>query len=392
MDSEDYLNDWGRMSLMRAVENSHTFTISARFRAMQESLSDLIELVSSSNLRFVVPAASVLAWKAIVSLYLFARIGGFQDFDTAYTHVYLGWDSFWYTRIAESGYQSLSQFAFFPLYPLIIRAFYLVTHDIVLSAGLPAYIFGIGFAPLFQVVAEQYMDRQSAIRCTLIAVFFPVVFVFTSIAYSESIFLFLSLLFWIEYKSMRVGRASLVWAIASLTRTFGILLGIPLVLELVKKRQVKSSLYLAIPAFSILAWLYYGFVSTGNWLAFRQAQVSSWSQADWFSTSVLPFFAGRFSTFQPLSFFMIVIVGFLVYLTFQEDWRLGVLSLVMYASIILFAGPPELSYLRYFSFVFPIWLLAGRVRSWSLLLVYCVFMSISSMMMWYQFVVGFWVG
>lgn len=377
---------------MRSVENSHSLTISARFKATQESLSDLIEPVSSTNLRFVVPAASVLAWKVIVSWYLFAR-WGFQDFDTAYIHVYLGWDSFWYTHIAESGYRILSQFAFFPLYPLIIRTFYLVTHDIVLAAGLPAYIFGIGFVPLFQVVAEQYMDRQSAIRCALVAAFFPVIFVFTSVAYTESIFLFLSLLFWIEYKSMRVGRASLVWAIASLTRTFGILLGIPLVLELVKKKQVKSSLYLAIPVFSILAWLYYGFYSTGNWLAFRQAQVSPpWSQMDWLSSSVLPFFAGRSFNFQPLSFFMIVIIGFLVYLTFQEDWRLGVLSLVTYASIILFAGPPELSYLRYFSFVFPIWLVAGRVRSWGLLLVYCVFMSIGSMMMWYYFTMGYFTG
>jgi len=142
----------------------------------------------------------------------------------------------------------------------------------------------------------------------------------------------------------------------------------------------------------MLSWLYYGFYITGEWLAFRQAEISFWRQADWVRSSVLPFLAGQRFVLHPVSLFMIVIVGFLVYLTFQEDWRLGLLSLLMYGAIIIFTGPPENSYLRYFSFIFPIWLLAGKVRSWSLLLAYCVLMSITSTMMLYSFAGGAFIG
>ena len=295
-------------------------------------------------------------------------------------------------QIARYGYQRLYSFAFFPGYPAIIRLFYLITNDIYLSAAVPAFVFGIAFVPLFQAVAEKYMDNESALKCTLVAAFFPVVFVFTSVAYSESIFLCLSLLFWLEYVNLRIGRASLVLAAASLTRPLGILLSVPLIIDLVRRKQLRPLGYLSIPYLTVLAWLAYGFYSTGFLLAFRQSEVTFWTQIGWFSGSILPFLTGGDFSFLALSAFVVFVFGFLVYLTFQEDWRLGILSLAMYVSVIVFAGPPDLSYLRYFSFIFPIWILAGRVRSWSLLIAYCVFMSLNSMLFFYAFASGLWIG
>lgn len=350
------------------------------------------------------PAASVLAWKLAVVLYLIARLGGFRNFATPQMraegigigdplYLFVQWDGKHYMQIAQFGYQSLQSFAFFPGYPAIIRVFYLLTNDIYLSAALPAFLFGIAFVPVLQAVAERYMDRGSALKCSLVAAFFPVVFVFTSIAYSESLFLFLSLVFWLEYVKLRIGRASLVLAAAILTRPLGVLLSIPLIIEMIRRKQLRPLAYLFIPFFSVLAWLYYGFYSTGFWLAFRQAEVTSWSQTDWFRGWIIPLLTGGDFHFYALSAFVVVLFGYLVYLTFQEDWRLGILSLTMYASVMLFSGPPEMSYLRYFSFIFPIWILAGKVRSWSLLITYCVFMSLNSMMILYAFAVGVdWIG
>lgn len=307
-------------------------------------------------------------------------------------YLFIDWDSFHYMQIAQSGYADLQSFAFFPGYPAIIRLFYLITSDIALSAAIPAFLFGIAFVPVFQTVAERYMDRGSAMKCSLIAAFFPTIFVFTSVAYSESLFIFLSLLFWHQYLNHRIGRASVILAAASLTRPFGVLLSIPLIIDLIRGRRLGSLAYLLVPFFSVLAWLFYGFISTGYWFAFRVAQVNFWGETDSFTAWVVSFLGGGSFNFVALASFVVAVFGYLVYLTFQHDWRLGTLSIATYASVILFTGPPQISYLRYFSFIFPIWLLAGKVRSWSLLIIYCVVMSLTSMMTWYTFATGGWIG
>jgi len=386
--------------------NSNGAPFLSTIRHLRLLLSGMMARVLGSRFRFVVPAATVLIWKLMVAVYLVARFGGFHAFATPQMrgsgigigdpfYLFVGLDSYHYMQIAQSGYTDLQSFAYFPGYPAVIRLFYLITNDIYLSAAIPAFVFGILFVPVFQSVAEKYMDRESSIRCTLVASFFPMVFFFTSIAYSESLFVFLSLLFWFEYLNHRIARANVVLAAASLTRPFGVLLAVPLIIELILKRQLRDLAYLAIPFFAILGWLVYGLVSTGYWLAFRVAEVSFWNEASWFTGWAIPFLGGeapRAFGFSGLASFAVVISGYLAYLTLQEDWRLGTLSFVMSASIILFAGTPDFSYMRYFSFIFPIWLLAGKVKPWGLVAIYCVFMSVSSMITWYAFASGLWVG
>ena len=372
---------------------------------LQKRVSSTIESLKRGKFnRFVYTTASIIACKIAAVLYLFFRFGGPDRFYTTTILLYastrpelsylsVGWDSLWYMNIAEFGYTRLASFAFFPFYPLIIRFFYLMSNDIALSAVIPSFIFGIASVPLFQRVAEEYMDKQSAIACTLIAFFFPVVFVFTSLAYGESIFLFLSLLFWLQYRKQRITRANIILALATITRPFGGLLGLPLAIDLLRQRRFRDLLNFVIPSAALFAWLYYGFRATGNWLAFRLSETSTiWTQIDWIRGTMLPFFAGRNVPFEATDFFMITIVGFIVVLTFQVDWRLGVLSAASYLSIILFSGPPELSYLRYFSFIFPIWLIAGRGLSLKIVVPYCIFMMAGSLMMWYAFAFGGWVG
>jgi hypothetical protein len=201
------------------------------------------------------------------------------------------------------------------------------------------------------------------------------------------------LLYWLQYRKQRITRASIILALATVTRPFGGLLGLPLAIDLVRQRRFRGLLNFVIPSAALFSWLYYGFYSTGNWLAFRLAETSTiWTQIDWIKGTVLPFFAGKNVPFEATNFFMVTIVGFIVVMTFQIDWRLGVLAATTYLSIILFSGPPELSYLRYFSFIFPIWLIAGRGLPLKIVIPYCFFMMAGSLMMWYAFAFGGWVG
>jgi hypothetical protein len=375
-------------------------TLSSKLTVLPKLLSSALEVLLNSSLRFIVPAATVLVWKLAVLAYVIARFGGFTNFATPQMlteHVGVGnpfylfvhADSYYYMQIAQFGYPNLKAFAFFPGYPAIIRAFYFATSDIYLSTAVPAFMFGIAFIPVLQAVAEKYMNRQSALKCSIVAAFFPIILVVTIIGYSDSLFLFLSLAFWLEYMNHRIGLANLVLAAACLTRPFGVLLSIPLILDIVKNKQFKLMGYLVIPFLSVVGWLLYGFYSTGIWLAFRQAELT-WTQTDWLRQTIIPLLAGGTLTLWAPTTFIVLVFGYLVYLTFQEDWRLGTLSLAMYASTIFFAGPPELSYPRYFSFIFPIWILAGKVRSWVLLGTYSIFMAFSSLLLLYAFVAGMW--
>ncbi len=372
---------------------------------LQKRVFSIIENMKQGKFnRFGYTTASIVACKIVAVLYLYFRFGGPDRFYTTTILLYaatgpepsylsVGWDSLWYMNIAQFGYTRLASFAFFPFYPMIIRFFYLITNDIALSAVIPSFICGVASIPLFQRVAEEYMDRQSAIACTLIAFFFPVIFVFTSLAYGESIFLLLSLLYWLQYRKQRITRANIILALATVTRPFGGLLGLPLAIDLLRQRRFRDLRNFAIPSISLFSWLFFGFYSTGNWLAFRLAETSTiWTQIDWIKGTVLPFFAGQNVPFAATNFFMVTIVGFIVVLTFQVDWRLGVLAVATYLSIILFSGPPELSYLRYFSFIFPIWLIAGKALPLKIVVPYCAFMMAGSLMMWYAFAFGGWIG
>jgi Gpi18-like mannosyltransferase len=366
--------------------------------------STIQSLVRGKLSRFSYTTVSILVCKVLAVLYLYFRFGGPGRFYTTTILLYaatgpspsylsVGWDSLWYMDIAKVGYTRLASYAFFPFYPLVIRLFYSISNDIALSAVIPSFICGIAAVPLFQRLAEEYMDRRSAIACTLVAFFFPVIFVFTSLAYGESIFVLLSLLYWLQYRKQRITRASIILALATITRPFGGILGIPLAIDLLRQRRFRDLLNFAIPSSALFSWLYYGFYSTGNWLAFRVAETSTiWTQVDWIRGTLLPFFAGKNVPFEATNFFMVTIVGLLVVSTFHLDWRLGTLAAATYLSVLLFSGPPELSYLRYFSFIFPIWLITGRGLPLKIVIPYCFFMMAGSLMMWHAFAFGGWVG
>ena len=185
--------------------------------------------------------------------------------------------------------------------------------------------------------------------CTLVAAFFPLVFLYTSVAYSEPLLLFLSLSLWLLYLRGSVAWASLLLAIASVTRPYGILFGHPVVIDLLAKKRFTSLAYLALPAASILAWLYYSYHVTGDWIASHTAQVTFWNNGEnWLQGFIIPFLRGgdvyAIENNHPLltlTLFMVSIFALLVLLTFESDWRLGVMSSVLYLAIILLAGPPQ---------------------------------------------------
>lgn len=152
------------------------------------------------------------------------------------------WDAAWYLEIAKSGYQpdlgihTLSRAAFFPAYPLAIRAVSFVGIPLIVAGVLvslcafAAALYGIHRLTTLEFARTELVgDRQPeqiARLAVLVMAFTPMALFFSAI-YTESLFLASSVaLFW----SARHGRwawVGLAGALAVATRSTGFVLALP---------------------------------------------------------------------------------------------------------------------------------------------------------------------
>jgi hypothetical protein len=149
------------------------------------------------------------------------------------------WDSAWYLVIARFGYRpdlghyTAPRTAFFPLYPLGLKAIsWLGTPPVLAGVLLSIAALGLGLYGIHRLTTLELGARgvarpaEAARLAVLLTAFGPMAF-FLSAVYSESLFLALSVgLFW----SARSGRWALVGvlgALAAATRSAGIVLLLP---------------------------------------------------------------------------------------------------------------------------------------------------------------------
>ena len=148
------------------------------------------------------------------------------------------WDAANYVRIAQFGYQTPYDVAFFPLFPLLIAAFahilgswsYLLVGTIISNAALLGALFVI-----YQLAVETG-GEQVAQRTLLYLCIFPTAFYFFA-PYNESLFLLLTASTFLAMRQQRWWLAGLLGLLAALTRSAGILLVIPYMVELWTTRE-----------------------------------------------------------------------------------------------------------------------------------------------------------
>ena len=126
-----------------------------------------------------------------------------------WAYLFVGWDSAWYLSIMTRGYAfSTQSYTFTPGLPVFGKLFSLLFQNPVVSIALCALMFGVLWIPFFQLIAEKYMSKQAALASTLLFALSPYVFLFTSVAYSEGLFLFFTLSAWYLFKKGKVALCS----------------------------------------------------------------------------------------------------------------------------------------------------------------------------------------
>ncbi|MEK6275253.1 MAG: mannosyltransferase family protein [Actinomycetota bacterium] len=151
------------------------------------------------------------------------------------TDIWARWDSIFFLRIAEHGYEHLSRSAtaFFPLYPAIVgvvgRVFF---GHYVLAGIVVSIVAGLGAFVLFYRLAETRLGAEGARRAVLYLAVFPMALFFQAV-YTESLYLLLTLAAFALAERRRFLPAGIVVGLALLTRPAGVAL---------------------LPALALLAW------------------------------------------------------------------------------------------------------------------------------------------
>lgn len=247
----------------------HLFVSARRTRPLQ-SLTILVALLavfvaigwglSRFRLRYhpvplwgILPALLVLVMGAIVT-----TNGWKPDFQAL-----ANWDGGWYLRIAQEGYEGRS-YAFFPLFPMLLRLLSFLPVPLplagsIINAGL--------FLASIRVLQKLDAERDSGL---LVYAMLPFSFFFVSL-YTESLALFLSVMFVWSLRERKPALAFVFGCLAGLTRITSIALLMFGVDELRKKRT--STLIASLgPAVGIGLYSTFLWATTGDPLKFVQVQ------------------------------------------------------------------------------------------------------------------------
>src|SRR5215213_3013137 len=178
----------------------------------------------------------------------------------------LAWDAGWYLHIAETGYhpQPLRpsevggnhDFAFYPAWPIVIRLASL--GGALPMAGTAVVLANVLFILAAVAIYRYLMERfapATALPAVVLLAFSPPAYVF-SMAYSETLFLLIAALFFLD----RFGRLSpFLGLLAALARVSGLAIGAAAAAVLVLRREARLGPFLVCASVALgfgLWWVY----------------------------------------------------------------------------------------------------------------------------------------
>lgn len=280
-------------------------------------------------------------------------------------------DALWFFRIAESGYHAGDgSAAFFPLYPLLVRAVSVLTGGSMLAAGI--LVSNISFLGallvLHSLTALEFSEGHARTTVLLVAIF-PTSFFFLA-PYSESTFLLLSVTaFWCARRD-RWALAALAAALAAMTRSIGIVLAPALLVEAFQQHREAGVPLLPRAAAAVatlvgpLLYFLYWIVAFDDGLAPLQAQ-RTWQRVATFPLRTL--IDGLWAAYRYGGVWLIdvLVVGVVLVCAVISWWRLRPGYAVYAAASLLvplaypFPSRPLLSVPRFVAVIFPsFWILA----------------------------------
>jgi Gpi18-like mannosyltransferase len=266
------------------------------------------------------------------------------------------WDGGWYLSIVRSGYPTVvptragdpSSLAFFPGYPLLVRA---LSRPVGLSPVLIGVIVataaGAGAAIALHRLASDLIGDPTADRTVILFSFFPTAFVL-SMVYADALFLLFAAVCLVALIERRWLLAGVATAAASSVRPTALVLVACCVWAaaeaIYRRREWFALVAPALAPIGALAYFAYLRVHTGDALAFVKAEDRGWNRrfdfGVWNVRSVVGYLGDRRTTFLILVF-AILLLGAAVAFWLMLRWRppavivvyvVGIVALTVLAS------------------------------------------------------------
>lgn len=289
-------------------------------------------------------------------------------------------DTLWYIRIAQHGYDRPMAVIFYPLYPAAIR---------LSSAVMPRVIPPIAAALLVSTVAAFYffwgmlllareLSELGKLRMLLLIAAWPTSFILFA-GYAESLTLALAVWAIIFGRKASWEKAALCGLLAGMARPSGVLVFIPLVVMALRSRQTRS-LLVALAPFGVVAywqWLrwtgrpsvveayraYQGMAMVPPWRAIAEALRLIVTQHDWLLAIKLGMVI------------LVAVIGLRAVVRIEE--KAFVLAVVL--QMLMYTGRPLLGAARYLLLAFPVFIVLGGYaasQNWKRFSFYLVAMEI----------------
>jgi hypothetical protein len=186
------------------------------------------------------------------------------------------WDTTWYLGIAPSGYEGAST-AFFPLYPMLVRGLAVVDTPgaLLVSAYAVSILSLLGALYLMHRLVALELGPDVAGRAVLLLSVFPGALWFGA-PYSESLFLLLSVAAFYFARTGRWAVAGPAAALASATRSAGLVLLVPLLIlwwqQAPPERRLRDLGWIALAPVGLGLYSLYLALSLGDGFAYLHLQ------------------------------------------------------------------------------------------------------------------------
>ena len=191
------------------------------------------------------------------------------------------YDSIHYLNMAKNGYVQPELYAFFPLYPVLIKGLSIILPSYKIAGALISNICAL----LSLLILNNLIEDNNNHKFKLICFIFSPILSFSSIVYTESLFMLLTILGYYLYKKDKYILSALIVGLSILTRNTGIILWGAVGLDMLhrcfikKEYKFKKIFIFGIISLSIgMIYPIYLYIKTGDFLKFATVQSEEWGR------------------------------------------------------------------------------------------------------------------
>lgn len=352
-----------------------------------------MKLYPNVSLIFIIWLLSVL-FIGLLSFNLFPHSGFFES---VFLRSFSNWDGGHYLNIAEFGYSEKSQYAFFPLYAVLIRLITQITQDYLFSGILISVVCSfLGLHILYRLILIDF-DRKIAEKAIYFLLFFPTSFYFLTV-YSEGLFFFFTVAAFYFLRQRKLIWAVILTSLISATRPVGVALVLALLINTLLDGGIgRKNWYVLLSPLGFILYCIFLYNQTGDPFYFITAEnywlrslslpvVPFWETIKNLSTS--GFISTNFTAFLDL-IFAVIGVGFVI-----RSFRFLPLPYSIYGLVSV--GIPLFttsltSMPRFLLIVFPIFILLALMKNKYLILIYQMISLMLLSLFIALFVNGYWI-